>query len=105
MYSFLKLKLFILKICISLHDQKIQLFLFDRTKYQSKIIDGKKIASQIQTEIKYDIQKWLAKGNRGPHLSVLLVGDNPASAVYVNNKLKAAQKTGNYKMMMIGIFS
>lgn len=64
------------------------------SKYQSKIIDGKKIAAQIQTEIKYDIQKWLAKGNRGPHLSVLLVGDNPASAVYVNNKLKAAQKTG-----------
>lgn len=64
------------------------------SKYESKIINGKKIAAQIQTEIKYDIQKWLAKGNRGPHLSVLLVGDNPASAVYVNNKLKAAQKTG-----------
>ncbi|XP_055925782.1 bifunctional methylenetetrahydrofolate dehydrogenase/cyclohydrolase, mitochondrial-like [Argiope bruennichi] len=63
-------------------------------KYASKIIDGKKIAEQIQVEIKYDIQRWLARGNRGPHLSVLLVGDNPASAVYVNNKLKAAQKTG-----------
>ncbi|CAL1295204.1 unnamed protein product [Larinioides sclopetarius] len=63
-------------------------------KYASKIINGKKIAEQIQAEIKYDIQRWLARGNRGPHLSVLLVGDNPASAVYVNNKLKAAQKTG-----------
>ncbi|XP_054712405.1 bifunctional methylenetetrahydrofolate dehydrogenase/cyclohydrolase, mitochondrial-like [Uloborus diversus] len=63
-------------------------------KYASKIIDGKKIAAQIQAEIKYDIQKWLARGNRGPHLSVVLVGDNPASAVYVNNKLKAARNTG-----------
>ncbi|GBN37246.1 Bifunctional methylenetetrahydrofolate dehydrogenase/cyclohydrolase, mitochondrial [Araneus ventricosus] len=63
-------------------------------KYASKLINGKKIAEQIQAEIKYDIQRWLARGNRGPHLSVLLVGDNPASAVYVNNKLKAAQKTG-----------
>ena len=76
----------------------ISFFYIDSLKYKSKIIDGKKIATQIQTEIKYDIQKWLAKVNRGPHLSVLLVGDNPASAVYVNNKLKAAQKTGNYFM-------
>ncbi|XP_015917410.1 bifunctional methylenetetrahydrofolate dehydrogenase/cyclohydrolase, mitochondrial [Parasteatoda tepidariorum] len=63
-------------------------------KYASKLIDGKKIAAQIQAEVKMDIQRWIARGNRGPHLSVLLVGDNPASAVYVNNKLKAAQKTG-----------
>lgn len=76
-------------------DKYVFFFSSTSAKYKSKIIDGKKIAAQIQTEIKYDIQKWLAKGNRGPHLSVLLVGDNPASAVYVNNKLKAAQKTGN----------
>lgn len=64
------------------------------TKYKEKIIDGKKIATQIQAEIKYDIEKWIASGNRGPHLSVVLVGDDPASAIYVKNKLKAAQKTG-----------
>ncbi|GFU24315.1 THF_DHG_CYH domain-containing protein [Nephila pilipes] len=73
---------------------------FSSKKYASKIIDGKKIATQIQAEIKYDIQRWLARGNRGPHLSVLLVGDNPASAVYVSNKLKAAKQTGEYNQWL-----
>ncbi|KFM61770.1 Bifunctional methylenetetrahydrofolate dehydrogenase/cyclohydrolase, mitochondrial, partial [Stegodyphus mimosarum] len=87
--------------CISVQNGNISLFstrCSDSTdlssKHESKIIDGKKIAAQIKAEIKYDIQKWIAMGNRRPHLSVILVGDNPASAVYVNNKLNAACETG-----------
>ncbi|KAG8177406.1 hypothetical protein JTE90_020435 [Oedothorax gibbosus] len=64
------------------------------SKWTSKLIDGRKIARQIHAEIRADIAGWVARGNRRPHLSVILVGDDPASAVYVGNKLKAAQNTG-----------
>ncbi|XP_023229437.1 bifunctional methylenetetrahydrofolate dehydrogenase/cyclohydrolase, mitochondrial-like [Centruroides sculpturatus] len=64
------------------------------SRKQAEIINGNKIASEIKEEIKQDIEKLIASGRRRPHLSVILVGDNPASGIYVTNKLKAAQKTG-----------
>ena len=60
------------------------------TKKTAKIIDGKKIADKILWELKGKI----ARLNRPPGLAVILVGDDPASRLYVNNKKKAADKIG-----------
>jgi len=54
------------------------------------IIDGKKIATDLQKSVKERIK---ALGF-SPTLAVILVGDNPASLIYVNNKCKTAEKLG-----------
>ncbi len=61
----------------------------------AKIINGKEISAQIREEIKAEVAELTAKGNR-PGLAVILVGDDPASAVYVRNKKKACEDTGIY---------
>jgi methylenetetrahydrofolate dehydrogenase (NADP+)/methenyltetrahydrofolate cyclohydrolase len=59
----------------------------------AKIIDGKKIAEDIQEEIRTEVSK--AKGQGiVPGLVVVLVGENPASQVYVKNKSIACEKVG-----------
>jgi methylenetetrahydrofolate dehydrogenase (NADP+)/methenyltetrahydrofolate cyclohydrolase len=57
------------------------------------ILDGKKIAAEIRREIAREVQKLREAGIR-PGLAVLLVGDNPASAVYVRQKVKACADVG-----------
>lgn len=59
-----------------------------------RIIDGKKIASEIRQELKDEIAGLRKEGVRAPGLAVILVGDNPASRVYVKNKQKACAETG-----------
>lgn len=62
------------------------------------MIDGKKIANEILEEVKQSVDSLVASGNRRPKLVAILVGEDPASKTYVNNKLKAAKKVGkNYK--------
>ncbi|XP_041089354.1 bifunctional methylenetetrahydrofolate dehydrogenase/cyclohydrolase, mitochondrial-like [Polyodon spathula] len=55
---------------------------------------GSKLARQIRQEAKSDVEQWVSEGNRRPHLSVVLVGDNPGSHSYVLNKTKAAADVG-----------
>lgn len=55
------------------------------------IIDGKKIANEIQEEIKAKIQHYT---KRKPCLAVVLVGDHPASKIYVSRKTQACQAVG-----------
>jgi len=57
------------------------------------IIDGKKISKIIKEEIKSDIDILIQAGIK-PHLTVILVGDNPASHIYVSMKEKACKKVG-----------
>jgi methylenetetrahydrofolate dehydrogenase (NADP+)/methenyltetrahydrofolate cyclohydrolase len=57
------------------------------------IIDGKKISSQIKEGLKEKIDK-LKEQKKVPGLAAILVGDNPASLVYVNMKAKACEKVG-----------
>ena len=52
-----------------------------------QIIDGKLVASQVLEEVKGDIDRLKAAGIT-PGLAVVLVGDDPASQVYVNSKVK-----------------
>ena len=62
-------------------------------KKHGKLIDGKAIAERVKEEIKSDIET-LRKVGTVPGLAAILVGDDPASHIYVNNKAKACQKIG-----------
>ncbi len=59
----------------------------------AKIIDGKAIAKKVREEVKEEVEK-LKKEGIEPFLAVILIGDDPASQVYVRNKEKAAAKVG-----------
>lgn len=59
-----------------------------------QILDGKTLAQKIQQALKTEIQTLQPQIGRSPGLAVLMVGDNPASAVYVRNKEKACEKIG-----------
>lgn len=60
----------------------------------AEILDGSKTAGIIRAELAAEIEEFQAKGLRRPGLAVLLIGDNPASRVYVKNKVLACKKTG-----------
>ena len=60
----------------------------------AKIIDGKAIAENLLATIKSKIDARIASGKRAPCLAVVLVGADPASAIYVRNKRKACDKVG-----------
>ncbi|KAF4519583.1 hypothetical protein B566_EDAN003750 [Ephemera danica] len=61
---------------------------------KAEIIDGLRIAKEIQQEIKLEIDQWLVAGHRRPQLTAILVGDDAASSTYVRNKMKAAENVG-----------
>lgn len=58
------------------------------------LIDGKKAAAEIRAELKAEIDKLKTTGNKVPGLVVILVGNNPASEIYVRNKAKACEEIG-----------
>ncbi|KAF7267911.1 NAD-dependent methylenetetrahydrofolate dehydrogenase isoform X2 [Rhynchophorus ferrugineus] len=60
----------------------------------NKIIDGKKVAQDIQKELKVEVEAWMKEGHRAPRLIAILVGEDPASKKYVENKMKAAREIG-----------
>ncbi|MCP4581739.1 MAG: bifunctional 5,10-methylenetetrahydrofolate dehydrogenase/5,10-methenyltetrahydrofolate cyclohydrolase [candidate division Zixibacteria bacterium] len=60
-----------------------------------QIIDGKKISAQIKAELKQEVYKLKEKGIT-PGMAGVLVGDDPASALYVGMKAKACRKLGIY---------
>jgi 5,10-methylene-tetrahydrofolate dehydrogenase/methenyl tetrahydrofolate cyclohydrolase len=73
---------------------------------KAQIIDGIKIAQDIRRELKAEVDEWIARGNRRPHLTALLVGEDPASATYVKNKMQAAREVGEmYLYLFIHMFS
>lgn len=61
----------------------------------AKILDGKSISEEIKNAIKSEVGRLKVKGVT-PGLAVVLVGDNPASKVYVKNKQKACENVGIY---------
>lgn len=60
----------------------------------AQIIDGKTIAAAIRGEIKTEVDRRLAANQAVPGLAVIIVGDDPASTVYVRNKRKACEEIG-----------
>jgi methylenetetrahydrofolate dehydrogenase (NADP+)/methenyltetrahydrofolate cyclohydrolase len=60
---------------------------------EDKLIDGKTVSNQVKEEVREETEKLIAKGIK-PGLVVVLVGEDPASAVYVRNKGRACEKAG-----------
>ena len=58
------------------------------------LIDGKKTAADIRAELKFEIDKLKQAGKKTPGLVTILVGNNPASEIYVSSKGKACQEIG-----------
>lgn len=61
---------------------------------RSQLIDGKALSQKILNKVKFDVNKWIGLGNRRPHLTVVLIGENAASELYIKNKSKAAKACG-----------
>ena len=68
-------------------------------------IDGKAFAAKIRSQVKEDADKLIANKQVDPCLAVVLVGENPASKVYVGAKTKMAAecniKTKDYKFCLL----
>ena len=61
----------------------------------AKILNGKEVSQRIKDELKEEVKK-LKSDNIFPGLAVIIVGDDPASRVYVNSKKKACEEIGIY---------
>jgi methylenetetrahydrofolate dehydrogenase (NADP+) / methenyltetrahydrofolate cyclohydrolase len=59
-----------------------------------RIIDGKKVSSEIRQEIKEEVEKLRIAGKKVPHLAAILVGNNGSSEIYVANKVKDCLEVG-----------
>ena len=60
------------------------------------ILDGKKCSQEILDKIKETVDNLKNSNKRVPGLAVIIVGNNPASKIYVNSKVKACEKVGFY---------
>jgi methylenetetrahydrofolate dehydrogenase (NADP+)/methenyltetrahydrofolate cyclohydrolase len=58
------------------------------------LIDGKAVSQQVREEVRAEVAAWCDEGNGRPGLATVLVGEDPASAVYVANKQKACAEVG-----------
>ncbi|MFZ0921037.1 MAG: tetrahydrofolate dehydrogenase/cyclohydrolase catalytic domain-containing protein, partial [Candidatus Dormiibacterota bacterium] len=58
------------------------------------IVDGKAVAAELREELAEEIVAMTAGGGPPPSLAVVLCGDDPASAIYVRNKGRAAERAG-----------
>ncbi|MEL7001207.1 MAG: bifunctional 5,10-methylenetetrahydrofolate dehydrogenase/5,10-methenyltetrahydrofolate cyclohydrolase [Bacteroidota bacterium] len=61
---------------------------------QGTILDGRKVAADIQEEIKAEVEERKRNGLKIPHLAAILVGHDGASHTYVNNKIKSCKNVG-----------
>ncbi len=59
-----------------------------------QLLDGKIVSAKILDEVAGEVRSLIAQGNKPPKLVVVLVGDDPASLVYVRNKRRACEKVG-----------
>jgi methylenetetrahydrofolate dehydrogenase (NADP+)/methenyltetrahydrofolate cyclohydrolase len=66
----------------------------DSSGMAAQVIDGKAIAADIRREVREQTERLAAQGRRRPGLAVVLVGDDPASQVYVRNKRAACDECG-----------
>ncbi|CAD6217108.1 GSCOCG00004674001-RA-CDS [Cotesia congregata] len=58
------------------------------------VISGKAIAKEIKDDLKKSVDSWISSGKKRPRLAAILVGNDPASEVYVSRKVKAASSIG-----------
>lgn len=60
----------------------------------ARLIDGKQIAQDYRRSVRDAVAERVAAGQRAPGLAVILVGDDPASRIYVGKKIEACQQAG-----------
>jgi methylenetetrahydrofolate dehydrogenase (NADP+)/methenyltetrahydrofolate cyclohydrolase len=61
----------------------------------AKVIDGKAVAAKVRERVRSEVAEYAdANGGRAPGLATVLVGDDPASQIYVHNKHKASEEVG-----------
>src|SRR5918999_967340 len=60
----------------------------------AELIDGRAIAQQVRDEVRAEVEAWVNGGGQRPGLATVLVGDDPASAVYVGGKQRASAEVG-----------
>jgi methylenetetrahydrofolate dehydrogenase (NADP+)/methenyltetrahydrofolate cyclohydrolase len=60
----------------------------------TQIIDGKAVAADVRARVAAEVEEFVARNNVRPGLATVLVGDDPASHVYVRNKRKASEEVG-----------
>jgi len=60
---------------------------------EAKVLNGKELSTKIKEELKIEVED-LKKNNINPGLAVIIVGNDPASRVYVNSKKKAKHNPG-----------
>jgi methylenetetrahydrofolate dehydrogenase (NADP+)/methenyltetrahydrofolate cyclohydrolase len=58
------------------------------------LLDGKALSETIKQELKQAVDELVAAGERRPHLAAVLVGEDPASQVYVRNKVRSCEQVG-----------
>lgn len=64
------------------------------------LLDGKQLARQIKDELAQKTAAQIAAGGKVPHLAAVLVGDNPASKVYVRNKVRSCEQVGFHSTLI-----
>jgi methylenetetrahydrofolate dehydrogenase (NADP+)/methenyltetrahydrofolate cyclohydrolase len=64
------------------------------TQIETKRIDGKAVAAELRVRIAARVEEFTSQHGRSPTLTTILVGDDPASNIYVNNKHKACAEVG-----------
>ena len=67
---------------------------------ENKIINGKEISAQIKLDIKERIAEIKKQGKRVPCLAVMIVGEDPASLIYVNSKEKLCHNVGMESLLV-----
>ncbi len=60
----------------------------------ARVIDGKAVAAAVKERVKVDLAAYEAESGRTPALATVLVGADPASEIYVRNKIKACEEVG-----------
>jgi methylenetetrahydrofolate dehydrogenase (NADP+)/methenyltetrahydrofolate cyclohydrolase len=60
----------------------------------ARIIDGKAVAATVREQVRLDVAAFKAEAGRVPTLATVLVGDDPASEIYVRNKHRACEEAG-----------
>jgi methylenetetrahydrofolate dehydrogenase (NADP+)/methenyltetrahydrofolate cyclohydrolase len=67
----------------------------------ARLIDGKAIAQRLREDIKVKVEALKAAGRRAPGLAVVIVGEDPASQIYVRNKHQATEAAGMRSVMKV----
>jgi len=58
------------------------------------VIDGRAVAAEVKERVRREVAEWVEQGGEQPGLATILVGDDPASHIYVRNKRKATEEAG-----------